>query len=116
MNWCDSSPSVIYYASEEFQIPYVSPADGRIHRYFVDFLIKVKDKEGILKTYAVEIKPYSQTQIPKKKKITKRYLVEAMTYAVNQAKWKAAVEFFDKKGIEFKIITEYELGIAHKRG
>jgi hypothetical protein len=33
------------------------------------------------------------------------------TYAVNQAKWKAAQEFCDDRRIEFKIITEIELGL-----
>ena len=33
------------------------------------------------------------------------------TYAVNQAKWKAAREFCADRNIEFKIMTEYELGI-----
>ena len=32
-------------------------------------------------------------------------------YAVNQAKWKAAVEFCKDHRIEFKIITEEELGL-----
>jgi hypothetical protein len=30
---------------------------------------------------------------------------------VNKAKWKAAVEFCEDRRIEFKIITEDELGI-----
>ena len=33
------------------------------------------------------------------------------TYAVNQAKWKAASEYCKDRRIEFKIITEQELGI-----
>ena len=45
----------------------------------------------------------------KPKKVTKSYLYEAATYAVNQAKWKAAREFCLDNGVEFKIITEDEL-------
>lgn len=33
------------------------------------------------------------------------------TYAVNEAKWKAAREFCADRRMEFKIITEKELGI-----
>ena len=36
---------------------------------------------------------------------------ESTTYAVNQAKWKAAREWCADRRIEFKIITEDELGI-----
>ena len=32
-----------------------------------------------------------------------------MTYGVNEAKWKAAREFCQDKGWEFRIITEAEL-------
>jgi hypothetical protein len=33
------------------------------------------------------------------------------TYAVNQSKWKAAQEWCADRKIEFKIITERELGL-----
>ena len=41
----------------------------------------------------------------------KSYLYEAATYEINMAKWKAVSEFAKDNGIEFKIITEDELGI-----
>ena len=60
----------------------------------------------------IEVKPKRQTQPPKQKsRITKGYLYEAKTYAVNQAKWKAANEWCKDRLLEFKIITEDELGI-----
>ena len=111
-NYCDTNPSIIRWASEEFSIPYVSPADGKVHRYYPDFLIEVKETSGKIKKYVVEVKPKKQTQEPKKpKRITKSYIYEATTYAVNQAKWKAASEFCLDNGVEFKVITEDELGI-----
>ena len=59
-----------------------------------------------------EVKPAKQTEPPKKKsRVTKSYLFECKTYAVNQAKWKAAQEYCADRRIEFKIITERELGI-----
>ena len=95
-----------------FCIPYVSPTDNRVHRYFPDYLIKVKEKDDKIKSYVVEVKPKKQTQPPKKRKrMTKSYLYECQTYAVNQAKWRAASEFWKDNRIEFKIITEDELGI-----
>ena len=108
--YCDTNPNIVKWASEEFSIPYISPVDGRPHRYYPDFLIEVKEKSGKLKKYVIEIKPKKQTQPPvKKKRVTKGFILEAKTYAVNQAKWKAAVEFCNDNMIEFKIITEDEL-------
>ena len=110
--WCDLTENILEWGSEEFFIPYISPVDNRVHRYFPDFIIKVKESTGQLKTYVIEVKPKKQTQPPKKRsRVTKSYLYECKTYAVNQAKWKAANEFCEDRRIEFKIITEDELGI-----
>ena len=110
--WCDSNNNIISWASEEFSIPYVSPVDNRVHRYYPDYLIKVKESTGKVKTYVIEVKPKKQTAPPKRpKRQTKSYIYECQMYAVNQAKWKAAKEFCLDNGGEFKIITENELGI-----
>ena len=110
--WCDKNENIISWASEEFSIPYMSPVDKRVHRYFPDYIIKVKEKDNKVKSYVVEVKPKKQTKPPKKRKrMTKSYIYECQTYAVNQAKWKAAVEFCEDRRIQFKIITEDELGI-----
>jgi hypothetical protein len=93
MKWCDLSENILEYGSEEFWIPYLSPVDNRVHRYFPDFIIKVKENSGQIKTYIVEVKPEKQTVPPKQRsRVTKSYLYEAQTYAVNQAKWEAAKE------------------------
>ncbi len=110
--WCDKNDNIISWASEEFSIPYMSPVDNRMHRYFPDYIIKVKEKNNKIKNYVVEVKPKKQTRPPKKRsRMTKSYIYECQTYAVNQAKWKAAVEFCEDRRIKFKIITEDELGI-----
>tara|TARA_Y100001938_G_C8039740_1_gene405487 strand:+ start:336 stop:779 length:444 start_codon:yes stop_codon:yes gene_type:complete len=111
-SWCDSNKNIIEWGSEEFWIPYLSPLDNRVHRYFPDFIIKVKESTNIIKTYVIEVKPKKQTKPPlKKKNITKNFIRESTVYAVNQAKWKAAHEWCKDRKIEFKIITEKELGI-----
>lgn len=109
--WADMNRNVLKWASEETVVPYISPVDNRPHRYFVDFMIQVRNKFGEMKTYAIEIKPSSQTLPPTGKRNTKRLLEEHATYAVNQAKWEAADAFFKRKGIEFLVLTEKELGI-----
>ena len=110
-NWCDINESIIEWGSEEFWIPYRAP-DGKVRRYFPDFIMKVKEQTGEIKTYVIEVKPAKQTRRPKpRKKVTKSYLYECKTYEVNQAKWKAAKEWCADRKVEFKIITEKELGI-----
>ena len=104
--------NILEWGSEEFSIPYISPIDNRVHKYYPDFIIKVKESSGQIKTYVIEVKPEKQTREPvKKSRVTKSYIYEVTTYAVNQAKWKAANEFCKDRLIEFKIITENELGI-----
>ena len=111
-HYCDLNENILEWGSEELWIPYVSPIDKRVHRYFPDFIMKVKESNGQIKTYVVEVKPKKQTIEPKKRsRVTKSYIYECKTYAVNQAKWKAAKEFCDDRLINFKIITENELGI-----
>lgn len=110
--WCDVNPSVIKWKSEETIIPYICPTDNKVHRYFVDFQVQIRNKNGCLKTYLIEIKPESQTipPVPPKRK-TKRFIQEVMTYGKNQAKWKAATEYAKDRGWEFMIFTERHLGI-----
>ena len=113
-NWCDINESILEWGSEEFWIPYLSPIDNRTHRYFPDFIIKVKESTGVIKTYVIEVKPKRQTKPPiKKKRVSKSYIYEMKTYSVNQAKWKAADEWCKDRKIEFKVVTERELGIHY---
>ena len=110
--WCDLNENILEWGSEEFWIPYLSPVDNRVHRYFPDFIIKVREQTGIIKAYVIEVKPKKQTIPPKQKsRVTKSFIHEAKTYAVNQAKWKAADEWCKDRLLEFKVITEEELGI-----
>lgn len=108
MRYLDSKDNVLEWASEEIKIPYISPVDGKVHRYHVDFYVKIDNGRSVDK-YLVEIKPYSEKFPPQRKRKT-RLLEEAQrTYAVNQAKWKAAEAFCEKHGLQFKVFTEVEL-------
>lgn len=110
--WCDRNDNVLEWCSESIIVPYMSPVDGRYHRYFVDNAIVLKEGDKIVK-YLVEIKPSKQTKPPtpsnRKKKSTIIY--EQVTYAVNQAKWEAARKFANKKNMKFIILTENELNV-----
>jgi hypothetical protein len=117
MKWCDDSKSVIEWGSETVIIPYVSPIDNKVHRYFVDFYIKIVNKNNMVEKYLIEIKPEKFTkppEIPKKK--TKKFIDEVFQYGVNDAKWKAAFEYCADRRMKFIILTEKDLGIKTANG
>jgi hypothetical protein len=113
--WCDSNSKVVAWSSETVIVPYVCGTDNRVHRYFVDFLVKFEDGKTIL----VEVKPKIQTIVPvnkpgKKKRV---YINEATTYVKNMSKWEAATEYAKDRGFVFQIWTEdtlTQLGIMPK--
>jgi hypothetical protein len=111
MDWLDQSESVVYWSSEELVIRYFNPIDNKIHRYFPDFIVKVKRKDGTVMTHVLEVKPEHQTKEPIRKRKTQKFINEYVTYTVNLSKWKAATEFCKDRGWEFKILTEKNLGI-----
>lgn len=110
MSHFDMHSDVIWWSSEEKIIPYRSPIDGKVHRYFPDFLINTKNKEGLNETIMIEVKPASQVAEPKRQdKVTKKYINEVYTWGVNQAKWKAAEEYCKDRGWKFLTLTEKEI-------
>ena len=111
MGYLDKNPNVLQWASEEIAIPYKSPIDQRVHRYFPDFIVKLKQKNGKETILILEVKPESQTKQPVRKRKTQRFIQESVTYAVNQEKWRAADLFCKEHGWQFKVLTEKDLGI-----
>jgi hypothetical protein len=111
LNWLDANKNVVLYSSETLVIPYISPIDNKPHRYFVDFIAKIKNRNDEIKTYAIEIKPKHETLPPVMKKNKATYAEALKTFLINQAKWKAATAFCRSKGIEFIVLTEDDLGI-----
>lgn len=127
MMWCDHNPNVIEWSSEQVIITYRSILDEmyekrynvpkkKWHRYFVDFYIKVKNKNNEIIKYLIEVKPLHETVPPVvagTRKSKKTILTQRNTWIVNQAKWAAARNFCSKRNIIFKLITEKEL-YGHK--
>lgn len=112
LQWCDRNEKILRYGSEEISIPYYDPVKKKVRRYFPDAFVEIVHADGRKRKYLVEIKPKRQTMPPKKgSKKSKTYINEVYTYATNEAKWKAAREFCEDNLLEFKIITEEELGI-----
>lgn len=105
--WLDRTENVIEWNSEEIVIPYISPVDGKKHRYFPDIIAKIKDQNGNITTYMIEIKPEKYTKEPDKpKRITTRYINEVKQYGVNIAKWNNAKLYCNEKGWQFMLLTE----------
>lgn len=111
MKYCDINPSILEWGSEEIVIPYRSPLDNRIHRYFVDFYVKIKDSNNNIQKYLIEIKPKRQTVAPKQQRKTKQYVYEVTEYVKNQAKWDAAKDFCLDRNWQFMILTEDHLKV-----
>lgn len=113
MIFCDHTSSIVEWGSEEIIIPYRSPIDGRVHRYYPDFYIKILTKSGKYEKYIIEVKPKRQTQKPneKPKRKTAAWKREVLTYIKNRAKWDAAEDFCEDRQMKFKILTEDHLKV-----
>ena len=110
MHYCDQNPDVLVWASEELPIRYYNPLDKKFHRYFPDFIIKTTKN----KKYMIEIKPSRQIVKPKPpKKKTKSYMRESYEYIKNKAKWQAAKAYCVNNNMEFKLLTEKNLGFKY---
>lgn len=112
--WCDVNPAVVSWQSEETVIPYICETDNKMHRYFVDVKLRIRDAKGNIGTFLVEIKPYAQTIPPKHsgkktRLYEQRYMQEVETFVKNQSKWKAARAYAEQRGMKFLVLTEKEL-------
>lgn len=108
--YCDINKYIKKWSLEPFCIPYLSPKDGKIHRYFIDFFIEFSNGQKFL----VEVKSFNETREPKipgkkSEKALLNYQKALLTYAVNKSKWDSATQFCKEKGLTFIILTENEL-------
>ncbi len=104
MLYCDKVESVLEWSSEEIAIPYHSPVDTKMHRYYPDFWIKYINLRGDIAEKVIEIKPKAQTIEPRKK-----YWRTYKTYQINKAKWDSAWTFCTENNMQFQILTEDHL-------
>lgn len=114
---CDEHPDIVEWQSEEIAIPYMNPVKGKISRYFPDVVVKKRIGPDKYQMLMIEIKPLAQTKPPNPSKkfntptgrVSRRYLNEATTYSVNEAKWNAARQYCKERGWAFLIFTENEI-------
>lgn len=114
--WLDTNKNVLRWGSEEIAIPYKSPKDNKIHRYFPDFIAEVRNENGEIETLVIEVKPKKQTEPPKGKRKTKSFLQESLTFEINKSKWDSAKKVCEKKGWRFVILTEQQIFPDKKNG
>lgn len=107
----DENVNILRWSFETLKIPYLHPVDNQVHMYLPDFIVEKKNKQGVVETLVIEIKPFKQTKQPTagKRKSKKSIINENITYAINTNKWKAAKEFCEKHSWKFVILTEKEL-------
>ena len=111
MQWCDQSEQIVAWQSEERRVPYYDPVAKKRRTYYPDFYIRYRRNDGITVEELVEVKPAKQVKGPPQnpKRRTKAWLNEVRTYVTNQAKWKAAAEYCEDRGYNFRLITEKEI-------
>ena len=111
MRFFDNATFVTEWGSETIIIPYIKPTDGKVHRYYTDFNVKIRDNAGVIRKYVIEVKPYRQTIPPTThgNKKQKTIITEQVNYAINTAKWESAREWSAKHGYIFSIITEKDI-------
>lgn len=110
IKYADFNKHIVRWSLEPFNIKYVKPTDGKVHRYYIDLFLEFSSGDKFL----VEVKSKGETVPPTKpkKKTAKsdlNYQKALMTYHVNQAKWKAAKEFAAANNMRFIILTEDQL-------
>jgi hypothetical protein len=108
MDKLDQHPHVVKWASESLPINYTSPKDGKRHRYFPDFVVEFKHKDGSVLKQVIELKPMKEC-LPGTHKNPKKRAYQDMVYLVNQAKWEATKALCEQNDFEFKVYTEREL-------
>lgn len=109
--YCDTNESILKWSSEPMAIDYYNPLDKKDHKYNVDFYIKVLSDDGEEKEWIIEIKPERQTQKPiyeGNMTLTKlkSYNRNMQIWITNQAKFKAAKEWAERRGFKFGVIDE----------
>lgn len=110
MYFLDHNPNVIRWGSECVQVPYISPKDGKMHRYFVDFYAETVARGGGRDRVLIEVKPAKKLIPPKTTNRSKKTVVtETIEYAVNMAKFEAATAFAKANGMRFDIFTEDDI-------
>lgn len=107
--WCDMNPKVLKWNIEGVVVPYICDTDQKWHRYYVDFWVRVEEKDGTIAEKLIEVKPSKECKPPRKNKNMKVYARAYRTWLKNSSKWTYAKKYAEKRGMKFHILTEKQL-------
>lgn len=114
MQTFDKNPAIIGWGSETCSIPYMNPFTGRNTVYIPDFVVVYEDSRGRKKAEMIEVKPAKEVPglLESNKKISRK---DQMAQALNAVKWEAAMRFCRKRGLNFRVMTEFDIYTGLKR-
>ena len=123
MIYLDNNEKISMWGSENLKVPYtktewLSEAQEyktSEHTYYPDFYYEMKREDGSVSKVVAEVKPYSETIEPVLKqnptaKQLKNFEYALKMYNKNLPKWSYMIDYCQRKGFEFIIITEKLLG------
>jgi hypothetical protein len=127
MTWLDNSPYVSKWCGECMTIPYQmthyeknGDIDVRTHTYYPDFYYELSLPDGNIKKMVIEVKPqkeYDHVVLLSENKLAppdakdnikkwRRFEYDLKMAQKNKDKWEQMIKYCDKKGWEFKVVTE----------
>jgi hypothetical protein len=123
MIYLDNNDKIINWGAEHLKIPYTKTEwisekqDYKTseHTYYPDFYYELKKDDGTISKVVAEVKPYSETIEPvlaskPTAKQLKNFEYALKMYNKNLSKWTYMIDYCQRKGFEFIIITEKILG------
>ena len=127
MHWLDNNNTITKWGAECMRIPYqmthFDNGDTKIkeHSYFPDFYYEMRLSDDTLKQVVVEVKPMKEFQmvqdlnegklnVPENgMKKLKNFEYDLKMAYKNKQKWETMINWCNKKGYDFIIITEQHL-------
>lgn len=105
--WCDSTSAIYRWGSEIIRILYKDPIKNKMSFYTPDFYIEYLDDLKRVRKVLIEIKPLKETSL---KETSNGY--DRLMVSKNSMKWASAIQYCKKRGIEFKVLHERNLGLV----
>ena len=123
MIWLDRNDNIKSWGAELIKIEYSKTEyknesqmlETTSHNYYPDFYYELIKTDGSTSKVVAEVKPLSETREPKvpvnpTAKQLKNLNYSLLMWNKNLSKWKYMIEYCQRKGFEFIIITEENLG------
>lgn len=119
MIYLDNNDSIKSWGAEHLRIPYekteynnkTKQLETTSHGYYPDFYYELTRSDGTISKVVAEVKPFSETEEPKLPSNPTSKQLKNFEYALkmwnkNLSKWQYMIEYCERKGFEFIIITE----------